>query len=229
MTTRRLALLAAVLLALPLTAAAQGKAKKYSIKTADAAPPKDLSADVRKLLSDKCVQVKDAKGKTILEVWFRKEVPVKATEAQVKNGLTYKEVPLSTVLGAVRVAKTFTDYRNQAVKAGTYTLRFAQQPQDGDHMGTAPYSEFALVSPAKEDKKPELMEAKELNELSAKTIDGHPSMMLLFPGTGAAKEPKLTTKEGGHWVILVELPAAAGKSKAKLQLGLTVVGVSSSA
>ena len=228
MTTRRLALLFAALLALPLTAAAQGKAKKYSIKSADTAPPKGLSADVRKLLSDKCVQVQDAKGNTILEVWFRKEVPVKATEAQIKNGLTYKEVPISTVLGAVRVLKTFTDYRKQTVKAGTYTLRIAQQPQDGDHMGTAPYSEFALISPTKEDKKPDLMEAKDLNELSAKTIDGHPSMMLLFPGTGAAKEPKLTSKEGGHWVILVELPAIAGKNKATLPIGLTVVGVSAS-
>ena len=78
-------------------------------------------------------------------------------------------------------------------------------------MGTAPYSEFVLISPAAEDKKPDLMPAKALNELSAKTIDGHPSMLLLFPGTGAAKEPKLVSREGGHWVILIELPAVAGR------------------
>jgi hypothetical protein len=229
MTTRRLALLLTLLLAVPLSAAAQGKAKKYSIKTADTAPPKALSEDMRKLLPDKCIQVQDAKGTTILEVWLRKELPVKATEAQIKNGLTYKEVPISTVVGAVRVVKTFTDYRKQTVKAGTYTLRIARQPEDGDHQGTAPHNEFLLLAPAKDDTKPDLMEVKDLQELSGKTIEGHPSVMLLFPGTGAAKAPKLVTKEGGHWVILIELPALAGKNKATLPIGLTVVGVSASA
>lgn len=228
MTTRRLALPLAALLALALPALARGQAK-YSIKTSEAAPPKALSAEMSKLFSSQCVQLQDAKGDTILEVWFRKEVPAKATEAQVKNGLTYKEVPISTVLAAIRVPKTFTDYRKQVVKAGTYTLRLAQQPQDGDHMGTAPFAEFVLVSPAADDKKPGVIEAKDLNELSAKTTGSHPSVMLVFPGTGAAKEPKLAKKYGGHWVILVELPAVAGKTKAKLQFGLTVVGVSVSA
>lgn len=221
-------LLAAVLAALPVAVSAQGKAK-YSIKTVDAEAPKELAADVKKLLSGKCVQVLDAKGNTMLELWFRKEVPVKATAAQIKNGLTYKEVPSSTLVGVVRVPKSFTDYRKQSIKAGTYTLRYGQQPQDGDHMGTAPYNDFLVLSPAKEDKKPELMEVKDLQELSGKTTEAHPSMMLLWPGTGAAKEAKLADKGEGHWVILIELPAASGQEKAALPLGVTVVGVSSSA
>jgi hypothetical protein len=128
------------------------------------------------------------------------------------------------------VPKTYTDYRKQKVAKGVYTLRIAQQPQDGDHMGTAPYSDFCLVSPAKEDRKADLMSAKNLQELSAKTTEGHPSVVLLFPGTGAAKEgAKLTAKDGGHWVVLVELKAISGTKKATLQIGLVVIGVSTAA
>src|SRR5436305_1163606 len=79
------------------------------------------------------------------------------------------------------------------VGAGVYTLRLAYQPEDGDHMGTAPYAEFALACPAAEDKNADTMEAKALHELSAQTTKGHPSVWVLFPGKDAA-EPKLVNK-----------------------------------
>jgi len=217
--------------ALPSGLAAQGdkKAKDYSIKTAESAPPKELKEPIRKLLDSKAVQLQNAKGETVVEVWFRKEAPVKATEAQIKNGLTYAEVPLSTVVGAIRVVKTFDDYRKQRVPPGAYTLRIAQQPQDGDHMGTAPYSDFVLLSPAADDAKADLMDGKALNELSGKTTEGHPSVLLLFPGQGAGDEPKLASKEGGHRVVLIKVPAKAGDKKATLSFGLTLVGTSPAA
>src|SRR5262245_39588064 len=161
-----------------LVLAAPGwSAPAYSAKTvADAAPPKEVQEPIRKLLKNECVQLLDGKGTLMAELWFRKEVPAKATEAQMKNGLTYREVPQSTVLGVMRVPKAIFDYRKQKVKEGVYTLRLALQPMDGDHMGTAPYNDFCLASPAGEDKKPDLLEVKSLHELSAKTTDAHPSV-----------------------------------------------------
>jgi len=209
--------------------AAQTTPATYSIKNAKSALPKEVKEAIGKLLDEKSVQLQNAKGETVVEVWFRKEVPVKATEAQIKNGLTYQEVPPSTILAVMRVHKVFTDYRKQRVPPGTYTLRIAQQPQDGDHMGTAPYSDFVLVSPAADDAKADLLDAKALNELSGKTTEGHPSVLLLFPGTGAAEEAKLASKDGGHRIILIKLPAKAGDKKATLPLGLTLIGASTSA
>ncbi len=226
MTLHRTALLAVVgfCFAWPVHAA------NYAIKTiSDAEPPKEVKESIRKLLSQQCVQLVDAKGRTLAELWFRKELPVKATETQVKNGLTYQEVPVSSLIGVMRVPKGLTDYRKQKVKPGVYTLRFGIQPMDGDHMGTAPYSEFCLVSPAEDDTKPDLMEAKSLNELSGHTTEGHPSMLLLFPGKGAVAEPKLVDKGEGHWVLLFQIDAAAGEHKAKMSFGLTLIGASSSA
>ncbi len=214
-----------------LVLAAPGwSAPSYSVKTvAGAAPPKEVQEPIRQLLKNESVQLLDGKGNLLAELWFRKEVPVKATEAQVKNGLTYREVPLSTVVGVLRVPKALFDYRKQKVKEGVYTLRFAMQPMDGDHMGTAPYPEFCLASPAGEDRKPDLLETKALNELSAKTTEAHPSVFVLFPGAGASATPKLVDKGEGHWVLLLQLDAAAGGVKAKLDVGLTLVGTSSSA
>ena len=72
--------------ALPLFAAE----KAYSVKTVDKMPaPKEVQEPIRKLLGERRVQLLNAKGDLLAEVWFRKDLPAKATEAQIKNGLTY--------------------------------------------------------------------------------------------------------------------------------------------
>ncbi len=206
------------------------RGNEYRIKTVDkTAAPKEVQEPIRKLLGERCVQLLDAKGDLLAEVWFRQDVPVNATEAQIKNGLTYAEVQESTVFGAIRFPKQITDYRKQKIPAGVYTLRLANQPMDGDHMGTAPYSEFLLLSPAADDKTPNSMEAKKLQEMSGKTTGGHPGVLLLFPGKGAAEMPKLEKKEENHWVLLFLLDAKSGAKKATLPVGLTLIGASSSA
>ncbi|HEY7425855.1 MAG TPA: hypothetical protein VH682_16615 [Gemmataceae bacterium] len=215
-----------VLAVLPLQAADNA----YTVKTVDKTPaPTELQEPIRKLLGERCVQLLSAKGDVLAELWFRKDVPAKATDAQIKNGLTYHEIQETTLFGAIRFPKRITDYRKQKVPAGVYTLRLANQPMDGDHMGTAPYSEFLLMSPAAEDKKPDPMEPKALQELSGKTTSGHPGVLLLFPGKGAAAEPKLEKKEEDHWVLFFLQEVKVGDKKATMPIGLTLIGASSSA
>ncbi len=213
------------LLVLPLLLAAPA----YTTKTVkDSAPPKELSAAVRKLLAPECVQLLDDRGTALVELWFCKQVPIEATEAQIKNGLTFDEVPISTIVGAVRFEQAWYDYRKQKIAAGVYTLRVARQPRDGDHRGTAPTTDFCVLCPAAADEKTALMETKALQEMSLGVGDNHPGVVLLFPGKGAGKVPKLITKDKDHAVLLVELPAKAGDKKATLQLGLTLMGGSAS-
>ncbi len=212
-----------VLAALPFPASAQ-----YSIKTLDQPTPTELAGPIRGLMGEKCVQLLDGKGAVLLEVWFRKVVPGKATAAQIQNGLTYAEIPESTILGALRVVKPVTDYKKQKVKPGVYTLRLARQPMDGDHMGTAPYSDFCLAMPAGDDKKPDLLEVKMLQEMSAKSTGGHPGVFLLFPGKDAGAEPKLVNKGSGHWVLLAKREVSVGDKKTTIGVGLTLIGFSAS-
>jgi hypothetical protein len=200
----------------------------YAVKTVDAAPPKDVQEPIRKLLQEKCVQISTAKGDLLLELWFVKEVPAKATEAQIKNGLTYREIPETTVVGAAHVVKDHYDYRKQKISPGVYTLRLAFQPMDGDHMGTAMYTEFCLMSPVAEDKSADTMEAKALQELSGKTTGGHPGVFLLFPGKDAGDKPKLVNKGEGNFVLMFKQPIVAGEKKGTMQIGLTLFGTSPS-
>ncbi len=210
----------ALLAALPWQASAAGK---YSIKTTKADPPKELDASIRKLLTDQEVQLLDDKGQVICDVWFRKEVPAKTGDP--KAGLTYRDLEETTLLGAIRFERPFTDYRKQKIKRGVYTLRLAFQPMDGDHMGTAPYSEFCLISPAREDKKPDTMTAKELQELSAKAIgESHPGVFLLFPSPKPEAQTKLVDKGDGNWVVSTQEEASVGGQKGALGISLTLVG-----
>jgi len=203
-------------------------ADTYSIKVAKAEPPKELQEPVRTLIGERCVQLFDGKGELLAEVWMRKELPGKATEAQVKNGLTLKEIPETSLMGALRIVKPMGDYKKSKVPAGVYTLRLAYQPENGDHMGTAPYSEFCLASPAADDKNPATIPAKALHEMSAKSTGGHPGVFLLFPGKDAGAEPKLVDKGEGHWTILLKQDVNVSGTKTTISIGLTLIGTSSS-
>jgi hypothetical protein len=200
---------------------------KYSIKQANTPPPSELSEPIRKLLSNNSIQLHGDKAGLLCEVWFRKEVPVKATPEQLKNGLTYREVEESTILGAIRLEQQANDYRKQKIKPGVYTLRLGFQPMDGDHMGTAPYSEFCLLVPAKLDEKADLIETKELREVSAKATGGsHPAVFLLYPNEKPEDMPKLADKGSDTWVLNVKEPITVGGQKADggLGIGLTLIG-----
>jgi len=211
----------AFLAAAQISLAADGK---YSVKSATTAPPKELSEPVAKLLGQESVHFLDAKGEMLAELWLRKEIPAKAG-ADPKKGVNYRDLDETTLLGAIRFTQPFSDYRKQKIKPGVYTLRLGFQPMNGDHMGTAPYPEFCLISPAAEDKKPDPMDPKELYELSAKApMASHPGIMLLFPTDKPPEKPELASKEMDTWVLNVKADVSAGGAKAPLGLGLTLIG-----
>jgi hypothetical protein len=198
----------------------------YSIKTVASPAPKEIPAAIAKTLSEQSIQLLDAKGETLAEVWLRKAIPAKATAEQIKNGLTYREVPETTLLGAIRIVQPTTEYRRQKVKAGVYTLRLGFQPMDGDHMGTAPFNEFVLLIPADREESPEpLKDAEQLHQKSSKsTGTSHPGVVLLFPNNKPEDAPKLQNKGDGHWVLFAKAEASADGKKAPLGVGIAMVG-----
>jgi hypothetical protein len=211
--TRTLAI--AALLALGGTATAAD----YAVKVADTPPPKELAAPVRALLDSKAMTVTDAKGKAILTVWPRKSVEAKAGDPG------YANVEESTVLGAVQFPAVWKDYRRQNIQPGVYTLRLGLQPMDGDHMGTAPYNEFALLTPAGKDARPDLLDTKDLQEQSkSSTTRKHPGIMLLFPNPSPGDKPAVEGKPQEHWVLSYRQPVKAGGKDAALGVSLVVVG-----
>lgn len=219
-----MARVAAVFAAL-LVAPAAADDPKLTLKHTKADPPEALAADVRKLLPGECEEMSGPDGGVVAEVWFRDEIPAKATEDQVKNGLTYRELPDGVLLGAVRFPKPFVDYRKQQIPIGVYTLRFAVQLETGDHAGTAPHADFALLAPAADDTTPEPLEGKALHKLSAKVTGGdHPGVMLLFPNYEKPGEPSLRPQKDGVVTLALHRTVVAGEAKSRLGFALTVSG-----
>jgi hypothetical protein len=199
----------------------------YQVKVVRVEPPQEVSAAIRAELTGEALQVFNDKGELHCEFWFRQTVPAKATPEQVKNGLTYRELEQTTLIGVVRFPRIYTDYRRQDVPAGVYTLRFVIQPQSGDHAGSAPFQEFCLLSDAKTDVKLATMEVKDLIEQSAAAIaSSHPTMMLLFPQQQTDISTKMTDEGRGHWVLRYVLQVHADGKPAKLGIGVTVAGLS---
>jgi hypothetical protein len=197
------------------------------VKAVAEAPPDDLAEPVRALFGKEAFAIAEKDGDAVLTVWFRTTIPAKATAEQVKNGLTYREIPEGELLGAVKFAKTFVDYRKQEIATGTYTLRFGVQPDVGDHMGTTPHPEFAMLSPAAKDKAADALDLKTLIKLSSGATNGdHPGVMLLFPHAAKDDGPKIADKDGGVKVLLVLRTVDAEGTKTSLGFALTVAGYS---
>jgi hypothetical protein len=210
---------------LALAASSFAADTKLTVKVEKADPPKELTDAVRKTLDTRAMSVSDDKGKVICTVWAAKAIDTKATEEQAKAGLKYSHVEETTIVGAVKFEEEWKDYRKQKIKPGVYTLRLGVQLIDGDHMGTAPYNEFCLLSPAAQDKTPDPMEVKELYELSAKSTGRkHPGTMLLFPNKTPAEAPAVEAKPKDHVVLSYRVTATAAGQKANLGFSLVLVG-----
>jgi hypothetical protein len=221
MSQRILTVVTALLLVGPLAA----QDATNTVKVEKAEPPKELKEGFAALLSDQSVQVADDKGMVWATFWFRKAIPCKAAPEQVKNGLTYREIPQTTVIGVVQFAQPWTDFRKQKIPAGVYTLRQAIQPMDGDHQGTAPTSDFCLLVPAAKDEKPDTMDVKAMQELSANAPGGtHPGVMLIFANDKPEDAPKLSTKPNKITVVSVKLPVDAAGTATTLGYSFAVVG-----
>jgi hypothetical protein len=212
-----------ILLMLPVFASAEEV--KLSVKQEKVAIPVALDEAVRTLLDEQALQVLDGKGAVHCTIWLRKEIPSNAAPEQVKNGLTYREIQASTWIGAIQLPEEWVDFRKQKIPAGIYTLRLGFQPTCSDHMGTAPHSEFLLLSPADKDTSPALMEVKSLIDLSGASHGStHPAVLMLFPNSKPADQPALVSKGEGIFVVNTKCTVVAGKEKTTLGFGLVVKG-----
>ncbi len=208
---------------LPATAAA---AQSYKAETSSSPAPQELAAAVRETLASDAIRVVGPNG-PLCEIWLRKLVPGKA-EAATQLGIAYPQLEEGTLVGTIRFLAEAKDYRRQAIKPGTYTLRYARHPVDGNHMGVAPYRDFLLLAPAAADASIAPLAMTDLLNLSRKASGtGHPSVWSLIPAEGASgTAPSLTHAEDeDRWVLSFRVQMQAGAAAPATQaMALVVVG-----
>ncbi len=210
-----------------LTASILAAAPKLTLTTAKTDPPKDVAEAVAKVLDKDAISVAGDDSGPSLTLWLRDVLPTAATADQIKNGLTYREIPEGTLMGVVRFDKAFTDFRKQEIAAGTYTLRLAVQPDTGDHTETAPHQDFVLLVPAASDTSADAMAVKDIVKLSLKTTGGdHPGVMLLYPHFGKQEKAELVEQKDGPTCVRLRRPVASDTAKTTLGVSLVVDGFS---
>lgn len=189
--------------------------------------PKDLAPGVAEKIDPNGFAI-TGPDDTIGTVWLAKDLAVKpGFKATLNVKYPFENGQL---IGVLQVAKdaSMKDFRGQELKAGVYTLRYGQQPQDGNHIGTSDLSDFLLALPAKNDTKPDtLTDGEQLIQQSASSAgSAHPAIFSLLPPDKAG-EAKLTHNEDRDLWILDATATGKEKDQAvKVPLKIVVVGLS---
>jgi hypothetical protein len=131
------------------------------------------------------------------EIWLRAAVPGGKTDAA---GAVYTWIGESTLLGVITFARATTDFRGQSIKPGSYTIRYAVHPADGNHLGISPVRDFLLMLPVTTDPNPDAQfKFEELTKLSTKvTGTTHPGILSLIQLASAPAAPKLESDDNNR-------------------------------
>ncbi len=233
-------------LAAVLIAAADGPFSPYVLKALPAAEPagegqepkpalpEDVPETFRELLEPAGLRLEDAGGKVLYDLWLCKEIPLAAEKRKGELGTRFGNLPIGTLVGALRSYGQEYDYKEIPIAEGCYALRYGVQPEDGDHLGTSPTRDFLVLTSFRHDKKPDAVEDMErLNNLAklASSTEHPLTLYLIEPQGEERKEARLYPEgERDEWIVEVA-PAArvAGAEEATtLRLGIVMIGCSES-
>jgi hypothetical protein len=172
--------------------------------------PAELAAGVSARLAP---AAKVVVGGATLDIWLVPKLEMNG------DGPGWSTVDSGTLVGALRVSGAFKEIRGKTVKPGVYTLRYGQQPQNGDHLGISMYREFLLLSPAAIDTDPKVLGFDGVVALSKEVIGtAHPASLSLDPPDNAPGAVLSTYQnDSGHDGVVLQIGS--------LKFGLIVVGL----
>lgn len=205
-----------LLLTFCLVALAQTAGKVEPLASLD---DTSVPESVRSTLDSKGYRVRLDDNSIAAEIWFRKDLP-----AQPKKDTTdviYDRLSESLFVGVLRFPQSSTDYRGQAIPAGSYTLRYELIPSDGNHLGVAPSRDFLLLVPASADPGPDkVLKFQELVALSRQASKSkHPAPLSLVPAEGTT--PSISKDDQDHIIFSAAVKLAGGDN---MPIALVVKG-----
>jgi hypothetical protein len=162
-------------------------------------------------------RVLDGDGKTLCELWPAKSVSATRQTADV----LFPDLNTGAFVGVISFAEAGKDFRGQAIRPGTYTLRYALIPKDANHLGATQDPDFLVLSPVTSDtdpaKTPKFDELVQAGRQAAGTQ--HPAALAMtYQGETI---PAVFIDDHAHVVLAFKTKLASGKD---LPLGLIVKG-----
>ncbi|HKV38356.1 MAG TPA: hypothetical protein VJX67_04020 [Blastocatellia bacterium] len=192
------------------------------VETVGAFKDTAASDSVRAALEPAGFKISLPDGAEVCQIWLRKDLPdYPVTDAQ---GAILTQLGNSSLIGVIEFPKNTTDYRGQVIKAGEYTLRYADDPADGNHLGVAPNRDFLLMVPISVDKDAAAkIKFEDLVKLSAQSAGtNHPAGLSLLSAEGQKTFPAAISDDSGHVILAAKLKTSSG---AQLPFELIVKGV----
>jgi hypothetical protein len=207
-----------------LTFASLAFAADHRVEKLEEGPPKEVSPAIAKLLNPTGLKVIRGTSRPVCDIWLCKEWPVKADFSPTPD-VNYPFTP-GELIGVIRYNNEGGDFRDQDIEEGVYTMRYAQQPVDGAHIGTSPTRDFLLLIEAAKDKSPAALDYRPLVERSAEAAQStHPALLSLQRVQGDAKAPAMHENELNDWWILrFQGKAKAGEKASDLTGDLVIDG-----
>jgi hypothetical protein len=183
-------------------------------------PPVELEDPIEAILAPGGLRV--TAGGKILDFWWVKSLPLLAGTVDV----SWAAVQEGTVVGAVKISAPFPDIRGRTIPPGLYTLRYAVQPQNGDHLGVSPYRDFLLLSPAAVDGKIAALGHDGAVALAKQTPGvSHPPSFSLGPPVATGAPGTTRMGDAGQASVIFSVPVSReGKDAGVLRFGLILAG-----
>lgn len=201
-------------------------AQEYRVdKLAEAAPAEGLAEEIRNELASEGIKVIKGTSRTFVDFWPAKKWAAKA-DFTATNAILYP-FQVGELIGVIRYKSKGTDFRGQEIKSGVYTVRYALQPEDGNHVGTSDTRDFLLLLPIESDTSPAAVDQEQLFKLSAEVAGTpHPAMLALQKAnSGAESLPTIEHNEERElYSLLFQGTADAGGKTSELPVQVVVVG-----
>jgi hypothetical protein len=186
------------------------------------APADEISADVAAMLAPTGARVIRGTNTTFCDIWLCKQWATQ-DDFEPTSALMYPFAP-GQLMGVIRFARKGSDYRDQDIESDVYTLRYAQQPVDGSHVGTSLTRDFLLLLRAESDESADVLDYSSLAKQSAEAAgSGHPALLSMQRVAEDAKPLSMRHNEEHDWWIV----ALEGKTKSakSLLIEFVVYGV----
>jgi len=184
-----------------VVASSPASAQDYRVEVIDAAPDADeISTELAGVLQTKGYRVIRGTSRTVCEIWLTKSWEVTSDFEATQERL----YPLTQgqLLGVMHLPRRGKDFRDQSISSGWYTMRFALQPVDGNHVGTSLTRDFVVLIEAEKDAPDKTWDPMALMMASAEAAGStHPAMLCLQKSSEGA-EAAVRHNETLDWWIL---------------------------
>ncbi|RMF44605.1 MAG: hypothetical protein D6753_02095 [Planctomycetota bacterium] len=212
-----------VLLWISMLFCAPGLAQEYAIEPLPGAPEDDdVSAELRSALQDSGFVVRRG-SRTVGEFWFAKSLEVDPSFTPTPQRL----YPFRSgqLIGLLHLRRRGSDFRDQQISSGWYTLRFALQPVDGNHVGTSPTRDFLVLIDAQSDAPDKQWPEEELHAAAAEVAgSNHPAMLCLQPPVDSPQPSVRHDENHDWWIAHFVVPAVKQGQPVQQPIDIVVEG-----